>query len=338
MSGPVLTPAGGISPRVALATSLQAAPGVYAVLLGSGISSATGIPTGHQIVEDLIGRVARAQAVDIAATGLTPEDWWVRETHGPPSYSSLLEGLSPTQASRQAVLRSYFEPSPDMPNRRIPTPAHRALAELCSQGYVRVILTTNFDRLMEQALSELGVAPQVIDRPSAASAMTPLCHSPVTIVKLHGDYLSTELRNTAEELTSYPPEWLRLLHQIFDEYGLVVVGWSGDYDVALADCVSDVVNRRYPMYWGARNGHISEAAQRIIQRRSAYKIPLASADEFLCDLRDQVVRLNVLAKRRPRFAIHRHPIAGGQPQDHPQLDFSERQGLFAMVGDDARGR
>ena len=66
---PVLTPAGGVNPRIALATSMQASPGVNAVLLGSGISSAAGIPTGWQIVEDLILRLARSQDVDLDALG-----------------------------------------------------------------------------------------------------------------------------------------------------------------------------------------------------------------------------------------------------------------------------
>lgn len=42
----LLTPTLGVDPRVALATSMHAAPGVYAVLVGSGMSSAAGILTG----------------------------------------------------------------------------------------------------------------------------------------------------------------------------------------------------------------------------------------------------------------------------------------------------
>ena len=43
-----------------------------------------------------------------------------------------------------------------------PTLAHRAIAELAAQGFIKVIITTNFDRLVETALREEGVEPTVL--------------------------------------------------------------------------------------------------------------------------------------------------------------------------------
>jgi hypothetical protein len=57
-------PTNGVDGRVALATAVHAAPGVYAALVGSGMSSAAGIPTGWQVVQDLICKVALAEGVD----------------------------------------------------------------------------------------------------------------------------------------------------------------------------------------------------------------------------------------------------------------------------------
>lgn len=54
----------GIDRLVSLALSMQANPGVYAVLLGSGISRAAGIPTGWEVVLDLIKKLACAQGAD----------------------------------------------------------------------------------------------------------------------------------------------------------------------------------------------------------------------------------------------------------------------------------
>ena len=60
----VPVPAGGVDGRVALATAIHAAPGVYAVLVGSGMSSAAGIPTGWQVVQDLIRKIAIAEGAE----------------------------------------------------------------------------------------------------------------------------------------------------------------------------------------------------------------------------------------------------------------------------------
>jgi hypothetical protein len=75
---------------------------------------------------------------------------------------------------------------------------------LVARGSVRVILTTNLDRLMERALEDVGISPQVIHTPEQVQVATPLAHSKVTIVKLHGDYLDLEQRKTVERTVHLP--------------------------------------------------------------------------------------------------------------------------------------
>ena len=126
------------------------------------------------------------------------------------------------------MLQTYFEPTEDERREggKLPTKAHRGIAELVVRGYVRVIVTTNFARLLEQALTDLGVQPSVISNADAATGAMPLAHSRCTVIEVHGDYLDPRFRNTEEELRSYEPAIDRLLDQVFDEYGLIICGWS----------------------------------------------------------------------------------------------------------------
>lgn len=287
---------------------MQANPGVYAVLIGSGMSSAAGIPTGWQVVEDLVGRIARSQGIDLEDLGLSPQSWWTEIGGGSLRYDHLLESLAPTPSARQGLLRGFFEPAPEASGSRQPTTAHHSIASLCAQGAIRVVMTTNFDRLIEHALDDAGVSHQVIESPAAARTMTPIVHSPVTVLKLHGDYLATDLRNTVEELGAYPEEWQTLLNRILDEFGLIVLGWSGEHDAALAAAISNVAIRRYPVYWASRSENLGQEARRIVRRRDAFVLPIGSADEFLADLESQVERLASIAARRRSFTILRHPI------------------------------
>lgn len=48
-----------IDPQVSIAFALHSNPGAYAMLVGSGVSVGAGIPTGWQVVLDLISKVAR---------------------------------------------------------------------------------------------------------------------------------------------------------------------------------------------------------------------------------------------------------------------------------------
>ena len=65
------------------------------MLLGSGTSTAAGIPTGWGIVLDLISKVAALQGDDAAreAAG-DAEGWWARQGNGNLRYDTLLEGLA----------------------------------------------------------------------------------------------------------------------------------------------------------------------------------------------------------------------------------------------------
>jgi hypothetical protein len=308
--GPVPFPTAGIDPRTVLATALHAAPGVYAGMVGSGMSSAAGILTGWQVVEDLVRRIARAEGVEPVEFESDPAGWWSREDRGDLRYDTLVGQLAATDAARQLLLRSYFDPSPEMGGPVQPTSGHFALANLAAAGRVRVILTTNFDRLIERALDSMGVSPQVVSTPSQVRGMTPLPHAPVTVIKLHGDYAQPPLRNTPDELAHYPDEWTALLERVFDEYGLLVVGWSAVWDLALAEALRSCPNHRYPVFWTAHHGRLEEAAKVVVANRRAIAIPVVSADEFLCDTIERVERLDRIALRRRRPQLADFPIAG----------------------------
>src|SRR5207248_9687258 len=119
-------------------------------------------------------------------------------------------------------------------------------------GYIRVILTTNFDRLLERAMEELGLTPTVIATVDQTAGALPLTHAGVTVIKLHGDYLDTRIKNTAKELAKYSAKLNALIDRILDEYGLIVCGWSAAWDIALREAVERCGSRRFTTYWTTR--------------------------------------------------------------------------------------
>ena len=185
-----------LDPSAALAVTLESAPGYYALLLGSGVSSSAGVPTGWDVVED----VARKLAI---AAGEDPDDLddpigWYKSAHGEdPDYSDLLEKVAPTASARQTLLASYFSPVDDDgegSGDKQPSPAHRAIAELVASELVRVIVTTNFDRLTERAVQALGVDPVVVDSEDTAAGTTPLAHTGIRPTDVAGQLLFSRRR------------------------------------------------------------------------------------------------------------------------------------------------
>ena len=194
---------------------------------------------------------------------------------------------------RQQLLRSYFEPSTESTedSDRQPTEAHRAIATLVARGYFRVILTTNFDRLLEAALLDENITPTVLSSADHIRGAMPLIHTSCCVFKIHGDYLDSRILNTDEELASYPDEHNQLLDRVLDEFGLIICGWSGDWDEALRSAILRATSRRFTTFW-AKHGELTDTSQRLITHRDAQVISIDTANAFFSDLREQVLAID----------------------------------------------
>jgi hypothetical protein len=197
--------------------------------------------------------------------------------------------LAASPEERRSTLHSYIEPTADdiSQGRRTPTKAHRAIAWFVLEGFVGVVVTTNFDRLLENAMREAGVEPTIIRSDDDLLGAIPLTHSRCFLLKLHGDYLDTRIKNNDEELASYSAPLDGLLDRILDEHGLIVCGWSGDWDHALRAAITRAPNRRYPTFWAAR-GVVSDKANDLIKQRAAKVIQIVDADTFFTDLQQKL--------------------------------------------------
>lgn len=286
-----------IHPLLQLGLTMHRNPGVYALLLGSGLSRAAGIPTGWEIVLDLIKQVAQLES---AETGPRPEQWWQDRFGEPPLYSKLLKELAKTPAQRSSLLRPYFEPTDLEKEQGIkqPTKAHKAIAQLVRDGYIRMILSTNFDRLLEIALEKEGVVPNLVSTEDDFKGAQAYVHANVTIIKLHGDYRDARIRNTEDELSKYSRVMDKFLNRVFDDFGLIVCGWSGEWDIALKSAILRAPNRRYGTYWLSK-GEATATAKDIIANRKAERIDIIDADDCFTQLVEHVQSLRTYLSTDP---------------------------------------
>ena len=279
-----------IDPQVSLAFALHSNPGAYAALIGSGVSVGAGIPTGWQVVLDLVSKLARVLG---ESSGDDLAGWYERRFGEEPDYSKLLDALARSPAERSALLRSYFEPTVEDRSRgvKVPGAAHMALAKLAATGHVRLFVTTNFDRLIEQALEATGITPRVLSTPDSILGSPPLSHAGCTVVKLHGDYLDTRIKNTPAELDAYDKSVDALLDQIIEEHGFIVCGWSGTWDTALRRAFERCKGRRYTTYW-ADVVPPGEHASRLIELLEGDFIQVKGVDDFFTDIVDKLKTLD----------------------------------------------
>lgn len=283
---------------MSLSFSIEANKGVYALLLGSGISYSAGIPTGWGVLKELCRRI---MLVD--GSGEQDEIKWYEAKFGkPPLYDEVIGMLAKTSSERNGLLKEFFEPTEEdlKEGRKVPTEAHKEIAELVKQGYIKVIVTTNFDRLIEQALDESNVQYQTLYHDSDIEGMKPLAHADCTVLKIHGDYRDTRFKNITDELERYSPNLSVLLQQVFDDYGLIISGWSAEWDTALRDTIKSVKGRRYSWYWHSFSETINEKAGELINFRDAnLVIDSGGADHFFREIKETVFNISKLKKVNP---------------------------------------
>lgn len=289
-----------IDPMTTLAFSIFSQKGRYALLIGSGVSRAAGILTGYEITLDLIRQVALANNDNYEEDA---KKWYREKFKKEPDYSDILSILGKTRPGQiKNILRPYFEPNEDDKAKglKIPTQAHKSIAELVREGFIKVIITTNFDKLIENAITEAIKPPFVIKTSNDISGMEPLEHLQETdsiVIKVNGDYLDTRIKNTEEELKKYNPKLKKLIKDIFEKYGIIMCGWSGEYDIALIDILTSAENRRYSTYFTYRSP-LKPVVQDLINNRQAETIQIESADTFFQGIADRVLAL------KSSMAIH----------------------------------
>lgn len=280
-----------------LSFSMHSGPGTYALLLGSGISQGAGIPTGWDIVLDLIRKLGTLEgepAID------NPEQWFKDKYHEEPKYSSLVDRVAPSQTDRRNLLKKYIEPTEEEREQglKVPSQSHKAIAQLVKSGIVHLIITTNIDQLLETSLKKIGITPVVIFNDDSLEGAIPYVHSECTLIKLHGDYLDTRIKNTPDELAQYSERMNSCLDRIFDEFGLVICGWSANWDTALRDALYRRNNRRFSTYWMYPR-ELSSEASGLNDHLRGIPFQFENADKFFLKVSENIDALRTFERPHP---------------------------------------
>lgn len=264
-----------VDPILPLSISITEGERTYAIFLGSGISSNAGIPTGGQLLSNTIKLLYKMENNGSEVRDEEVEVWFKKSEYKSWGYSEILEELCPSKEDRRNFLEKIFLG-------KTPTDSHHIIAEMVEQKLVKVIVTTNFDRLMEQALDEKGVAYDVVSSEKDISELKPREHSNCRIIKLHGDYQKFNIKNTKKELESLEDGVADEFKDILNNYGIVVIGYGGS-DKGVMDCMEERTNPRYTLYWVAQE-NVNIKVEDLIKLQNGKKIVRRSADEFFLEL------------------------------------------------------
>jgi hypothetical protein len=243
----------------------------FALMLGAGASLSSGVIPTKQIMQEIVERYAHDY-----------HDGSIEERFGDLWRRS-------TSSDRKLFLEQYLK--------CMPSDGYGRLADLTRMGYFDVIVTFNFDRLLETAFDEAGFKQvkdyrTVIRGETDINAFTKLVridNPKVKIVKLHGSLDSAEyFLFSEEEMANYPPEIANLLGEITHR-DIIICGYAfEDLCVARAFDTSPDAGSIYYVNPAGAGGQIRGI---LIGRRSKEKVisgDLGRFDDFFTLLQQEL--------------------------------------------------
>jgi O-acetyl-ADP-ribose deacetylase (regulator of RNase III) len=225
-------------------------PGSFAAWLGAGVSVEAGVKTGREICEEI-------RSILVKAAAPKDEERWARDELSWDDtrrrYSACLLAHAPTPATRVGYFRRLIQGIS-------PSFAHHATALLMDADVLkRTCLTTNFDKLIEMAFAQQGFSEYQPIRTEEEADYWLDERDKCYVVKLHGDYDTYNMQNTAGETVRIKGRLLDLSVGLLRQGGLIIVGSSG-YEESVLDLMNVLLSgsgQRAPtmgLYWGVNMG------------------------------------------------------------------------------------
>lgn len=215
----------------------------FALFLGAGASVTSGVKTVNQMLADWRERYHNVYGNnETFEEFLIKQSWYKNESE----YSILFELLFDEPSQRREYIEKCL-------NEAYPSWGYIYLVNLLQNRIFNTIFTTNFDDLLNEACYTFSsdVRPIVCAHDSSIRSLRITSHRP-KIIKLHGDFLFDNLKNTVRELETLEQNMLEKFKQFASEFGFIFVGYSGN-DRSIMDSLNlllkNEMNFPHGIYW-----------------------------------------------------------------------------------------
>ncbi len=305
-------------------------------LLGAGASAQSFIPTANQLI-DLLLRLLYSSEKNMSVDSIDVGDahtirmlrqlysgqFGLPDCEEPAFYSAIFERTFPNSSNRGAFIESLMGDKQS-------NYGHHVLAGLAGAGILKLVMTTNFDPLIERAINAfldgpLSSGPQLdvvdLDNPGRATAALAADRWPL-LIKLHGDYRSDYLKNISEELREQDLTLRQAAASALNRFGLVVVGYSGRDD-SIMSMLGDVLDLPTPfsagLFWVKRpQDSLLPAVRDFLDRARRQNVDVAviEASSFV-DLATQLEVATSLPPGVRGWLANKTRLSGRRPEPGP---------------------
>ena len=252
----------------------------FILLLGAGASKTSGVKSSKEMVQDW-----REKYITLNEKGdefLKKQSWYNRAEE----YGALFE----THFDQASQRREYIE---SCLKKAKPSWGYIYLVNLLRLNVFNTVFTTNFDDLMNEAcyLFSNDVRPLVCAHDSSVRTLRITSQRP-KIIKLHGDFLFDNIKNTVLEVDSLESNMREKFRQYAPEFGMIVVGYSGN-DRSIMDNIDSLLRTEtsfpHGIYWCVLNeSDISERVQSLTRFPKFHIVIIGGFDELFAEINNSL--------------------------------------------------
>jgi tetratricopeptide (TPR) repeat protein len=256
----------------------------FVLMLGAG----TSVTSNVILVKDLL-KEWRLRHYEMYKEGTETHEDYLKKQHWfgtSEEYSILFEKLYDQPSQRREFIESCIKDAS-------PSWGYIYLVNLIRNRIFNTVFTTNFDDLLNEAcyLFSSEVRPIVCAHDSSISSVRITSLRP-KIIKLHGDFLFDNIKNTIRELETLEQNTQDKFKQYASEFGFIVLGYSGN-DRSVMDTFNTLLrfDQYFPhgIYWCVRKGSILSDKVDSLRRFPKFKIiEIEGFDEFSAEVHSKL--------------------------------------------------
>lgn len=258
----------------------------FIFFLGAGASQSSGIPVASRMINEFQRKLR--EIWEDEGRPNSDFDTWVQSKPGwdnnQSDYAKYFEAYEPTENGRVRYINKWMAAAS-------PRWGYFCLAQLLAQSYVSTIVTSNFDDLIYDSCTQNSVRRPRVYSTSSPSAMIEHDHDRSTIIKLHGDYLYADIRNTADDMQKLDQRLMDSVSTLFQQHEIIVVGYSGTDDRIMNELFKKVPLTN-AVYWCTyKNNPVPNKVKEIVEDGHLghwFKVRTEGFDEFMDELINQL--------------------------------------------------
>lgn len=253
----------------------------FCFILGAGASVTSGIPAAGRLVarwlDELHRRHGRGKTLQQWAETLTEDIRGFTLANATSFYSQVF-----ARRFRHFPEQAYADLE-DIMQGKEPSFGYSVLAYILAETRHKLVITTNFDNLVADALSiYTATSPLVCGHESLASFIRVVPRRPV-VVKIHRDLLMGPM-NRADEIGALSEAWREPLTRVFSTYTPIVIGYGGN-DGSLMGFLRSLPAGAIPggmfwTYWGP-GGPPGPEVRGLVAQHGGVLVPIDGFDELM---------------------------------------------------------